>query len=249
VIYLTTAHNDRDLPGLFESHAMGLSRPVSLPHGDFMFYGVWTGGTGIRICGDRKKLGDLIKCLNDGRHIQQIQSANEAGFDFQFLLTEGIWRPSPDTGLIQVRKGKSWEDFIPNTEFHLLEAYINQLSWYGGITHLHASSPRETVAKVVSLYLMFQKAPEDHDTLKKIYTEAPPSPGRNRPGAALLSRRPSLCLRIAKELPDIGWKRGHAVDAHFKGSVRGMVNASVSEWTEIDGIGMKTAKKVSEEMR
>ena len=80
MIYLTTAANDRDLVRLFGDLAMD----VPIQYGDFIFHGK-VGGEVVRVCGERKKFSDLVACINDGRHVQQVQSAHEAGFQYYFL--------------------------------------------------------------------------------------------------------------------------------------------------------------------
>ncbi len=56
---------------------------------------------------------------------------------------------------------------------------------------------------------------------------------------------PSILRRAAAVLPGIGITRSKAVEDHFK-SIRAMVNASEKQWMEIEGVGIKLARKLVE---
>lgn len=235
MIYLTTAHNDRSLIPLFG----GLAIAAPIPHGDFNFFGIWQDNTPAKVCGDRKKIGDLVSCINSGRHLQQLQQAHASGFTHQFIIVEGLMQPGGD-GLLHVRKGRDWAPHYPNIEYHRVDAYLNQIDQYMGVQVKRSMSPAETVAMVVALYHLFQKAPNDHNTMKMMYSPPPPQIG--------FFHGPSLLRRVAKELPGIGWERSLAVEGHFE-SVYEMATATPSEWLDVEGIGKKTAEKVVREIR
>jgi len=177
-----------------------LAIPTSLPFGDLNFWGVWTDWVTTRICVERKKLLDIVDCvLNSGRHMKQVQDAHEAGFEFIYIIVEGIYRPSPATGLIEVRKGKSWVPMshlsprsrpgtIPDLEYSRLDSYLNQLDLYLSVRSKHSANASETARMVIDLYTLFQKPPEDHTSLRQFYT--PPDAY-----ASFLSR-PSLIRKV-----------------------------------------------------
>lgn len=217
VIFVTDEPNDADLGPLIGP----LARVVPMEYGDAAFFGKWEGGESISICGDRKKLNagykvrgvatgrsDMIQCiLETGRHIQQIQDAYEAGYKFQFLIVEGIFRPNPSTGTLEVRSGNKWVVTTPQVEYSRVDDYFNQISYYLNIMVKFSASPKETARIILDLYRMFQKPPEDHHTLLRFHQ--PPE------SYAQLMERPSMLRRIAKELPNVDWVRSKAIEDHF----------------------------------
>jgi ERCC4-type nuclease len=234
VIFLTTSPNDADLLPLFN----GIAQPMANPYGDFMFFGKWIAGEGVTVCGERKKLGDLLKCISDGRHLQQVWRAREAGFKHIFLILEAIIRPGRDTGLVQTRRGKDWVNAIPETDYSRLEAYLNEISWYAGVQVKQTTSPRDTVRAVIALWKMFQTAPEDHSSLQKFYEPPPP---------AVHLTRPSLFRRVVKELPKIGWERSQVMEQRFE-SVYVLVNSGREEWLQVEGLGPVIVDRARKEL-
>ena len=229
MILLTEAPNDQDLRPLLG----GLAVPAPIPHGDVAFWGRWTDGATVRVCGERKKMSDLVQCITaSGRYLKQWQDARSAGFDFIFLVLESIYRPGAD-GLLEVWRGGGWRPYSPPIEYRRIDQFLNEVAWYLGVTVKRSTGPKETASQIISIYLMFQKGPEDHQSLKQFYQ--PPTP-------AQLFWRPSFIRRVAKEIEDIGWDRSMEVEKAF-GSVEAMVSATEADWRQIPGIGPKTAKK------
>lgn len=231
MIFVTESPNDRDLIPLLGPLAV----PVPIEFGDVNFFGYWTGWDGIRICGERKKLSDMLNSIQSGRHLNQIRMARESGFEFIFLILEAIIRPSREFGVLEERRGNGW--ISHNVAYSLLDDYLNEIAWYGDIRVFRSTSPRETVQHIKSVYKAFRKPPEDHHMLQKFYVPPTPSVG--------LTRRPQLVSRMAKELPGVGWGRAKEVEKAFKSPTE-MVMASEEEWEKIPGIGKGTVKKVME---
>lgn len=251
MIFLTESPNDADLPPIIGD----LGRVVPLPHGDFAFFGQWTGGSTIRVCGDRKKIGEVAAAAlaqGDGsaRYLQQYQDCREAGYQDVYLLVEGIWRRCPETGLLQVNRWGRWvywrlnpKDAMSRTiSYTQVDNYLNQLYRYLGVMVKRTANPEETADAIIGLYLLYSKPPESHTTLQQFYVPANPEP------YDLMGRRPGLVRRIAKELPDIGWKLSARVAERF-GTVQEMVRASEKEWAEIEGIGEGIAERVVRAIR
>lgn len=235
MIYLTEAPNDRDLL----PHFKGLAHLAPIPHGDFNFFGVWEDGKPITISGDRKKIGDLVNTMESGRGLRQVQDAREAGFEFLFWIIEGMTKPDRETGLLLVWKGGSWKEFYPAIEYARVDTFLDQLVWYGGVHVKRSASAQETAQQVVDVYRLFQKPPAEHSSLHHIYSLPPPQAG--------LLARPSLVKRVAKEFAGIGWGRSQVFHKRFK-SVKDMVNASVEDFMDLDGIGQKTAESIVKEV-
>ena len=230
MIYLTTAANDRDLVRLFGDLAMA----VPIQYGDFIFHGK-VGGDVVRVCGERKKFSDLVACINDGRHVQQVQSAHEAGFQYYFLVLEAIWRETKDGEDTEFMQGNRW--VRAGMSYQRVDAYLNELTYLMGVTIKNSKSSRETVRIVRGMHDFFEDT-EAHSSLKKFYT-APMSP--------VLLTRPSLVRRMAKELTGIGWERSFTIEQQWS-TVREMVNAPADEWVKLEGIGKGIASKIAEEL-
>jgi ERCC4-type nuclease len=225
MIWVTTAANDKDL-------VRPLGVATYLPQGDAIFKGT-ADGKEVKVCVERKKMRDLVNCINDGRHIQQVRQAMAAGFDYYTLVVEAIWRSAKD-GEAEYKAGRNWtRTGMPWTR---IQAYLMELHYLMGVQVLYSKSTKETCDLIKALYRFFQT--EDHGSLKKFYVA---------PIDGLLLSQPSLVRRVAKELPGIGWDRSIAVEEKWD-TVRGMVNAPVDEWLEIEGIGKGIANKVQEEL-
>lgn len=242
MIYLDVHPNEDDLESLFG----GLAIRYPLPHGDFNFQGQWLDGDPIWIWGERKRLSDLVQSVvSSGRFLRQIQDARAAGFSFFFCIIEAIYRADPNTGLLQYRKGGDWVTYhmdhrnpnSPAIEYSRIESFLNQIDYYCGVRVRQTTGPVDTVRKVNSIYHMFQKQPEDHQSLKQFEV--------HRDAGAVYLEKPSLVRRVAKEFPSIGWERARSFDRVFP-TLRDLAQAIVEEdinWiTKVDGVGRKTAQ-------
>ena len=232
MILLTTAANDQDLLRYFG----GIAIAAPIPLGDFIFEGLWVGGEQIDILGERKKIPDLIQCINDGRHLNQVRGAREGGFRFIFLVVEDIYRESND-GMVEYRRGTVWRS--TNMEYHRMDSYLLQLDYYSGVSVFRSSHPKETAHRVINLYHMFQKPPESHKLLEGFYSAPAP--------VVPLNGRPSLVRRVAKELPGVGWELSGRAEMEFR-SVREMVNADESRWEKLDKVGPGKSKRIIESL-
>lgn len=249
VIYCTDQRNDQDV--VKELGDLAVVVPVSF--GDFLLFGVAENPQGgidqVRVLIERKRIHDLVSSIITGRYLSQVQSARDAGYEILILIWEGIIRPSPLNGNIEVpawertynqltKKYKTkpiWKPLSPqNISYSRFDQYLTELAFDAKIIVKHSLDYKETAAIVKAIWLNFQEPRRKHSSLQTIYTSSPPT--------ALL-HKPSLLRRVAKELPGVGWGRSLDVDQHFK-SVRDMANASVKEWESIPNIGIITAKKV-----
>jgi len=232
MIYLTTAHNDRDL----FKHFQGMAINCPIPFGDFIFKGVWEEWSPISVCGERKHLPDLLKCIQDNRHLEQIRGAREAGFKQVFLVVEDEFRETTD-GDVELRKRGKW--LRQGFSHSRLESYLSQLEYYAGIRVHITRDARETAHRVINLYRMFQKPPEEHSSLEGFHQ--PPNP-------VSLNGRPGLMRRVFKELHGIGWERSKRAEDYFKGRLS-LVDAlrAGEEWQNIEGIGPEISKMIYKE--
>lgn len=241
ILFVTTSPNDDDLAKALGSLAIRCSVPS-----DVCFWGKDDDGGVLKIAVERKKVGDLAQCINDGRLIHQAQIAKENGIDVFCLVAEvGTIRSNPDDGLLEMsvwginprtmRRAEIWQPVKPTITYSRFDQYLTELDYLIGVIVKRSSDVKETVAIIKALWDNFQTPPSKHGSLHQIYTQP------NQEGVLLV--RPSLVRRVAKELDGVGWERSRAVADKF-GSVRELVDASVKDWREIEGIGKKTAEKV-----
>ena len=240
-IYITTAANDRDLRKVFEEEYPGVSFPLGILHGDAS----WDSASGwdtehlaawefdIKVCGDRKKVPDLLACIDDGRHLNQIRSAYEAGFSRQFLVVEGMIKEGPNNTVVQRKNARPTE-----TTYSRLKAYLHQIQYLVNVQVIHTRTVRETVHEIFHLYTMFQTPPEDHDSLKKFYV----------PPYTPVTMKPSLMRRFSKELAYISWDRSKAVEKRFD-TIQEMANATEEDWMDIPGFGEVIARSAVRELQ
>jgi len=179
---------------------------------------------------------DLIQCINDKRHLNQVREARERGFRFIFLVVEDIYRESKD-GMVEYRRGTVWKS--TNMEYHRMDSYLLQLDYYSGVSVFRSGHPKETAHRVINLYHMFQKPPESHTALEGFYSAPVP--------VVPLNGKPSLVRRVAKELPGVGWELSGRAEMEF-GSVREMVNADESRWEKLDKVGPGKSKRIIESL-
>jgi ERCC4-type nuclease len=234
MILLTTAHNDKDLIPIFGSSAI----PAAIPHGDFIFQGLWEAGKVISICGDRKKFPDLVQCIGDNRHLDQVRAAREAGFDFIFVALEAEWRDKD--GQAQYKRSH-WRD--AGIETARVQAYLLQLQYYGGVSVFQTKNKQETVRLVLALEKMFQDPPEDHSSLLGFHTQPAP--------LVSLFGKPSYLRRVLKESLGVGWELSNRIEA--KALERGDQLKDVThwfrhDWEQVEGIGKGMSLAITEEM-
>lgn len=228
MIYITTAVNDKDLVAHFGNQ--GVTAPI--PFGDMIFKGVWTDGASISPLVERKHMLDLLQCINDHRHLEQIRAAREAGFNPVFLIIEDKFRKAAD-GTIQVFKKGRYQD--TDFEYFRMEAYVLELNIYCGVQTFWTHNARETVEQVLKLYSMLQVAPEDHSSVTGFFQ--PPHP-------VALNTRPSLKRRIFAELHGIGWLLSARAEKYFEGWSITEALAAGAAWEGIEMVGPVTSKMI-----
>jgi ERCC4-type nuclease len=214
---------------------------MRLEYGDFAFVGRGAQGSPVTIGIELKETRDLIKSLQSGRFAGHQLQGLLTHYDRAYLLTEGIWRAS-ESGILEVFSG-GWRPVAVGTKRIMareLDKWILTLTIRGGITHHHCPTRQDTIRWLSVLYHWW--CDKDLDEHKSHLAFHQPDMDR-----ALLEI-PSLGRRVAKELPGIGWEKSRAVEQHFGGSVREMVNSPREEWTKIPGVGKVLAGRIVAEL-
>ena len=244
MIYCSDLRNDQDMIKALGSMAI----PVNL-FTDACFASV----DEKLVCVERKKIGDLVACITNGRFLFQMQNCKEAGADYLCLILEGRYRRNPDDGLLEVpvwgfnprtnHRAEVWEPVKPTMMFSRFDQYLTELQRDVGIIVKYTENVRGTADVILALYQNFQTPQDGHHSLNQIFK--PPTP-------SVQLVRPSLVRRIASELNGIGWEWSAVVADRFK-SVKEMVSADVAIWSGLEKeygngkkrrLGKKTAEKI-----
>ena len=227
--------------------------PLAIPHGDAIILGVWEDNRPVRVLIERKRVLDFINSVLGGHHLQQVQDAYSAGFDFQWLIVEGDFRPSPVDSTVEIFHNGRWrllseirvrKGQLPSLEYRRLDDYLNQCELYLGVRCKTSRNVQETARMILDLYYLFQKPPEQHGTLKNLYQQAI-IPNAEKGRAYLMP--PTLLEKVALQLPGVGWERAKALAAELKTLDRlceVIRSQNTTPLVDVPGIGKKTAEGI-----
>jgi ERCC4-type nuclease len=223
---------------------------VHLDYGDVAFAGRGPDGCPWQIGIERKTIGDLCSCIQDGRLSGHQLPGLLATYNFVYLLVEGIAKCDLSNGLVKVQRGKAW---VPVTlgdskrEFTVNEVmgYLNTLTVMTNVRIWQTNDLRETAAYVRWLHHWWNA--KDFDAHRShLATER-----------SIQLVPTSLKRRVAAQLPGIGWERSKQVADHFA-DVSHMINAGMDEWTAVkwatdkgrnQGIGKTIAERIVKAVR
>ena len=214
-----------------------------LNSGDYAFFGNGPDGE-ITVGVEVKKLHDMLGSERSGRIACQIASMVEE-YQICCLIIEGIFRPG-ETGLIETFTRGGWgtlnlstvkqrEERTRKNDFRYygeLDNYETSLEMRRNVMVKETSSRGHTAWRIANLYHYFQKPWDAHSAVEQVKIQS-----------GLITKRASHLRMMAAQLPGIGWGRAGKVEKYF-GSITGMVNSSLEQWLEIEGIGKKTAEGV-----
>lgn len=218
----------------------------SLPAGDVEIVGRGVGGRPMLIGCEFKTVRDALTCMRDGRYAEQLRGMRKR-YEVIWLLVEGEWRANAE-GLIEVRERRGWHE---RGRFTAQEytAWLLTMMQQGGALLWTTANRDESVSWLRTLYWWWtakELGMHRAHLAWHVPAYAPENPMELTPpgvvqkvAAALLAQGPTV---------DVNGERARAVGAAF-GSVRAMLDAGVKEWTAVDGIGAKTAKRVVEVLR
>jgi ERCC4-type nuclease len=229
------------LPILRQAHPTLPVRLCHLEYGDASIVG--NGPEGAVMVGvERKTLGDLLHSIDTGRLMGHQVPGMVNSFGVRYLVIEGSWRRNPDTGVLEVRRGRGgWGS--PNGRAWMwreMQGYLNTLEQMCGF-HVHQTAgPWETADLLAALHGWWGKEWGEHKAHQVL--------GAASPVLQASFSSPSVVRRVAAQLPGVGWTRSAAVEKKFA-SVVEMVGAGEKEWMEVEGVGKVTARKVVEALR
>lgn len=185
---------------------------------------------------ERKRIGDLLNCINDGRYAGLQQPGMGQLFTYRILIVEGIWKPSPNGQLLELRK----HVWVHPTGYPVLYdkvfSFLSSVALVAGTTCIRSNSEAETAYQIVCLWKWFNKEWADHTSQFEFNRIVFP---------AIL--KPTFERTVAACIDNIGIKRAVAAEKHFKTGLR-MFNSDELGWMAI-GVGAGTATKIVKQIR
>lgn len=225
----------------YESRLRALGADVDMlqmDFGDVAFY-----GSGFNVGIELKKFDDMLQCIVTGRFAGH-QLRGLVGYDAYYVFVEGLWRPNPTDGVLEVwswdheKKKHGWIAAGRGKQrawmYRDFDNYLTTMDVRGGVRIKRTASEDETARAIINLYSWWQ----DYDGHKSHLA-------LNRSRDTALLTKPTLRYEVASVLPGLGSVKAGMVAGHFS-TVREMVNADATEWAKLPGIGKKIANDIVE---
>ena len=195
-------------------------------------------GNGVMVGIEVKKVLDAVNCLYSGRLADHQIPLMKSQYDVVYLVIEGLWRPDPQSGIMQYYVGElgkwgSWKDVTSGQKrllYSAFESYLSTISIQGGVLVRNTLSMEVTVSLVLAMYNWWQKS--SHHSFHVMHDPAE---------AAVLSR-PTVMRRMVKGRPHVGWEKSALLAKKFT-NMEEMVAASPDDFV-MEGIGIDTANKI-----
>lgn len=217
---------------------------------DIFFVGNGPSGN-VNVGIERKRIADLVNSIRSER-LTGFQLDGLLEYDLPALIVEGICRPGRG-GELETLQGSGFRPLYTGRQMMLYREISNllvTLQLVCGVQVIRTGGAEETAAFVSGLYQWFQKDWDQHKAHKGIYAPVAENPKLGGNGKVrLFTKRPkpSLVVKMASQLPGVDQK-AWLVGERFKTPLE-MVVASEVEWREIEGIGVKGAKKIVEALQ
>lgn len=209
---------------------------MQMDFGDAVFY-----GSGHSVGVEIKKLDDMLNCVVTGRFAGH-QLRGLVGYDAYYVIVEGLWRPNPQDGVLEVwgwdvdKKRHGWVPAGRGKQrawmYRDFSNYLTTMDVRGGVRVMRTTSEDETARTICNLYGWWQNYDSHRSHL-----------ALNRSRDAALLVPPSLRFEVASVLPGLGHMKAGMAAGHFP-SVRKMINAEPAEWASLAGIGKKIANGI-----
>ena len=210
-----------------------------LQYADFAFTG--SGPDGEVLVGvERKGLMDLLQSMTSGRLSGHQLIGLKQEYDWVYLVVEGVWKPDRDTGVLLKPVGKKWGAVNQGSRrFMVREVYnfIQSMQILCGVVVVQTGSRVETGKWLDAAYNWWAKPWDKHKSHLQFHA----------PKQFASLQKPTLVTRIAAQLDGVGWDKARKIGKRFW-NVETLVDATESEFREIEGIGEKTAASIYEQL-
>lgn len=207
------------------------ARYFQLPAADFAFVGVGPERGAVRVGIERKKLSDVLTCIQDGRFAGHQLPLLLEHYDVRWLVVEGSWRAEPKTGILQVPTGRGGWTRLDRGGVKLVAALDNWLFdmiHKAGLLYWRTWNDEETCDFVVRQYNWWclGKGWEGHKAHLALHKMVDTS---------IWEKQLTQTGRTAASFPGIGADKARKLQAAFK-SPRALVNAPVSQLRKVLGV-------------
>lgn len=254
MILVDAAVGSRELRGPILSQ--GVSCDISpLKWGDACFSG--NGPDGEMMVGiERKKIHDLLQCIDDGRYNNQRIGMNMM-YQVSVLYLEGLWKCKEDGTLMEgfrdyeserklkqvsdksTREVIAWTDLKMGPRrvmYYTLYRYLRSVA-HAGVIIVLTRDMAHTVVNIVNDYHYYQKKWSDHKSMRQVHM----------PTIATLTRRPPLRKLWAHACEGVSTVYGEQATKYFPTAIR-LANSDETDWVRV-GVDVKTAQNIVKEIR
>lgn len=229
--------------------AKGLPVQIGTLHfGDVAFDGNGPEGCPVPVGVEVKTLGDVLKCMTDGRFAGHQLPGMINSYIQPWLLVEGIWRSGKE-GLLEQLRGNQWR---PATVGSRKFMYRDFLTWKltlqtkAGMNVQECSSWNEAAVWISTLYNWWTvKEFDQHRSHIAIHT---PMERENGLFDRAILTRPTVCRLVAMQLPGVGVEKSREIAAKFR-TVEELVMADEADFSTIPGIGKELARRIYGSLR
>ena len=184
-----------------------------------------------------KQMSDLISSQLTGRLGDQLRALVDH-YDESWILTYGRYRAGVG-GRLELWRGERWRTH-PLGPSYMPYSYIEGFlltAKQAGVTHKHVETEEQAATWLTVLENWWSKDWSEHKAFHRFNKSA--TPGIIPDVSPDMHQR----MRIAAELPGVGWGKALAAAVTFP-SVKAMINATEREWCEVPGIGPVIAKSI-----
>ncbi len=210
------------------------------PHGDCMI--------GL----ERKRIRDLVNSIRDRRLSGHQLPGLMESYEFVYLIVEGFYRPGLHGELEEGRGGGMWRPLGPM--YREIDNHLSTLELKCGVIVRRTATPTETAAVIVDLYKWWtEKSWDQHRSHHQIHSITPQSLAHGRK-LSFIAPEQEIRRKYGPKAVDV-WHMAAQLDgldtkaelvaAHFR-TPRKMMEATISDWLQIPGIGPVLAARYME---
>lgn len=211
-----------------------------LDSGDFRFLGNGPDSRTLCIGIERKTIPDLIDSMHSKRYAGHQLPKFVKDHDVRWLYIEGIHKCGDNGELLVPYGGSRWGTPYGHNQvlYRQVDNFLTSSQQLHGVLVKYTRDQSHTAQCLVNLYWWWQKAWEDHNSYKQLYTP--------EQTVAVIGGKLSLCRAWAAALNKstmgsvgIGFEKSAAVEAHFKGNALALATATRSQWLIPGVVGPK----------
>lgn len=225
------------------------SRLTRLEYADFMFMGHGANGP-VKVGIERKVIGDLVSSISSGRLSGHQLIGLLESYGYTYLLVEGLWRPNPQSGILEKMKGRKWVNISHgNRKFMARDIwnFLNTLAVMCGVVVIYTDNIKQSGYWIDSTYHWWSKGWDQHKSHLQFKNQLPPTSGTQQK-MKLHVHRPTPFERILVGITGLGWETVGKLKRRFNSPLE-VAMATEKALMEVDGVGRKTAQTIIREMR